>query len=119
MQSNIFAKVDPLLKEKKFNIDCNELIAFLNHYHKGDWIYPEAVYRNLKVNIKIVYEILEMCVDLGMLKQYLRIYCPRCKRFTGTPYKTIYDVPEEVYCVHCDYEIVQPLKYAVIIYRVL
>lgn len=119
MQSNIFAKVEPLLKEKKFNIDCDALINFLNRYHRNDWIYPDAVYRNLKINIKIIYEILELCAEMDILEQYLQIYCPRCQRFTGACYKTVYEVPEAVNCIHCDDEIVQPLEHAIIIYKVL
>lgn len=119
MQSNIFARVEPLLKEKKFNIDTEALIVFLNRYHKNDWIYPDAVYRNLKIDIKIIYEILEFCVDEGILQQYLQIYCPKCQRFTGAYYRTIYEIPDEVNCIHCDDEIVAPLEHAIIIYKVL
>lgn len=35
MQSNIFAKVAPLLKEKKLNIDCNAVLEFLEQPYKS------------------------------------------------------------------------------------
>ena len=110
MQSNIFVKVEPLLKEKKFDIDYNSVIAFLNHYHQDDWIYPDAMHRNCKINIKQAYEILE---------QYLQIYCPRCQRFTGNYYKTVFDIPTDINCVHCAEDVEQPLKHVIIIYKVL
>lgn len=119
MQSGIFAKVEPLLKEKKFNIDCNALFAFLNRYHKNDWVYPDALYRNLNIDIKEVYEILEMCAEHGILERYLQIYCPRCQRFIGSYYKTVFEIPFEVNCVHCGEDIEQPLQHAIIIYKVL
>lgn len=119
MQSNIFAKVVPLLKEKKFDIDYDALAKFLAHYKSKDWLYPDAMHRNLKLNIRTVYEILEVCVEIGILEQYLQIYCPHCQRFTGQYYKTIVDIPEEINCLHCDYEILDPLNHAIIIYRVL
>lgn len=119
MQSSIFARVEPLLKEKKFNIDNKALLGFLNRYHKNDWIYPDAMYRNLGIDIKIIYEILELCVEKGILEQYLQIYCPKCQRFTGSYYKTIYEIPDEVNCIHCDDEILRPLEHAIIIYKVL
>lgn len=119
MLSNIFAKAAPLLKEKKFDIDCDTVIGFLNRYKSNEWVYPDAMHRILKINIKTVYEILEFCVDLGLLEQYLQIYCPRCQRFTGQYYKTLSEIPETVECLHCDEEILNPLEHAIIIYRVL
>lgn len=119
MQSGIFAKVEPLLKEKKFNIDCNALFAFLNRYHKNDWVYPDALHRNLNIDIKEVYEILEMCAEHDILERYLQIYCPRCQRFIGSYYKTVFEIPFEVNCVHCGEDIEQPLQHAIIIYKVL
>ncbi len=118
MQSNIFVKVAPLLKEKKYNIDCDAAIEFLGHYRSGQWIYPSAMHRSLRMSITDVYEILELCVDQGLIEQYLEIYCPFCQRFTGYYYKTIMEIPEELNCKHCDNEIQDPVKHAVIIYRV-
>ena len=119
MLSNIFAKVVPLLKEKKFDIDYEVLAKFLERYKPGDWLYPDAMHRNLKMNIKTVYEILELCVDMNTLEQYLQIYCPNCQKYTGQYYKTIAEIPDEINCLHCDYEISNPLNHAIIIYKVL
>lgn len=119
MQSNIFAKAEHLLREKKYDIDIDALFGFLRKYHKNDWIYPDALHRNLKLDIKLVYEILEMLVKYSILQQYLQIYCPKCQRFTGSCYKTVFDIPSEVNCVHCGEDINQPLEHAIIIYKVL
>lgn len=118
MQSNIFAKLAPLLKEKKSNIDCDATIEFLGHYRSNQWIYPGAMHNSLKMPIKDVYEVLELCTEKGLTEQFLEIYCPFCQRFTGYICKTIMDIPEEVNCPHCDNEIQTPSKYAVIIYQV-
>ena len=118
MQSNIFAKLAPLVKEKRLNIDCNAAVEYLERYRSGRWIYPRAMHRSLKTSIKDVYEVLELCVEEGLLEQYLDIYCPFCQRFTGYIYKTIMDIPEELNCPHCDNEIQDPSRHAVIIYRV-
>ena len=118
MQSNIFLKVVPLLKEKKFNIDCDELIEFLGHYKSKDWLFPSALHRKLKVDIKSIYEILEICVEEGLIEQYLEIYCPYCNRYAKRYYKTIADIPNEIDCPHCDSEIMLPAQHAVVIYRV-
>lgn len=119
MQSNIFVKVAPLLKEKKFNIDVDAFITFMSKYQVNNWIYPDVIHRELHVHIKDVYEVLELCVEEGLVEQYLQIYCPKCQRFTGNCYKTILEIPEFVDCVHCDEEIENPLQHAIIIYKVL
>lgn len=120
MQSNIFAKAALLLKEKKFNIDCNAVVNFLNrHYRSGQWIYPDALHRSFKISIVDAYEIMEVCVEAGIVEQNLEIYCPYCQRFTGNYYKTLFDIPDYIECVHCDNEIEKPAEHAIIIYKVL
>lgn len=119
MSSNIYAKVAPLLKERKSNIDMDDLLNFMERYKKNNFIYPGVMHRELKIDIKDVYEILEMGVTEGILEQYLEIYCPRCCRFTGQIFQRLTDIPEDVYCITCDEEISNPLKHAIVIYRVI
>lgn len=119
MQSNIFATVAPLLKERKLTYDGEALKEFFKHYRSGEWIYPDAMHRALSLTIQEVYEILEAGVDAKALEQNLEVYCPRCQRFVGKRYKSIFDIPEEVNCVHCDFEIEDPLRHAIVIYKVL
>lgn len=119
MQSDIFAKVVPLLREKEFDVDYDALTQFWGRYRHKDWLYPDAMHRNLKIGIKAVYEILELCVEEGVLEPYMQIYCPHCQKYTGQYYKTIAEIPEEIYCVHCDCEIQKPLNHAILIYKVL
>ena len=74
MQSNIFAKVAPLLKEKKLNIDCNAVLEFLEqHYKSGQWVYPDVLNTNLKISIVDAYIVMETCVDAGVAEQNLQI----------------------------------------------
>ena len=121
MQSNIFVKVGPLLKEKQFNIDVDSFIDHMAFYTSGKFVYPSAIHRELKLSIQDVYSIMELCAEQGLLEQYLQIYCPRCQRFVGSDniYKTALEIPEIVNCVHCDEEINNPLQHAVVIYKVL
>ena len=119
MQLNIFVKAAPLLKEKKLNIDVDTFIDFLAHYNVKEWIYPTAIHRKLKYDIKDIYDAMEILRAFGYIEQYLEIYCPECQRYTGQYYKTIGEVPEEVYCENCDEAITVPLEHASVIYRVL
>ena len=106
---NTFASVKPLLEAKKFSIDYDAVVQFLSRYHSGQFIYPNAMRRELKCDIRIAYEILELCRENELLKPCLEVYCPYCQRFTG-------DIPEEVGCVHCDNIVENPLA---VIYEVL
>lgn len=119
MQLNIFVKAAPLLKGQKLNIDIDAFIDFLAHYNTKDWIYPTAIHRKLKYDIKDIYDALEILRKSGYVEQYLEIYCPACQRYTGQYYKTIGEVPDEIYCKNCDTEITNPLEQASVIYRVL
>ena len=91
----------------------------LGKYKSKDFIYPSALQRELNIDIKTIYEILEICVQEEILEQWLKVYCPNCSRFTGQLFKNIEDIPEEVNCFNCGEDIENPLKHAVVIYRVL
>ena len=108
MQLNIFQSVVPLLKEKKFNIDFDAFLNYMGQYHSNEWIYPDAVHRELGIAIKEIY-----------VEQYLQIFFSVCQRFSGNIFKTVLEIPEFVNCVHCDSEIENPLQHAIIIYKVL
>lgn len=122
MRSNIFAQNVHLIKEKKFNIDCDAFVSHLDKYYKSNtYIYPSALHRVLKINVRMVYSLLEEFAKAGIIKQYLEIYCPNCQRFAGECYKyeSVFEVPESVICEHCDVEIEHPLEHAVVIYKVM
>lgn len=119
MQSNIYAKVAPLLKETSSEIGVSALEHFLNLYQTGKIIYPSAMNRELKIQIPAVYRILESAVDAGVCKQVLEIYCPYCQRFTGLKFESIFDIPDEMNCIHCDMTIRKPTEHAIVVYKVL
>lgn len=107
----------PLLKEKNYNF--NDVLQFLGkNYNHQDWIYPVAISKKTKVGIRDVYEILEKCVDYGIIDRLLNIYCPHCCRFTNETYDNYISIPNETYCPHCDNEITNCFYKAVVIYRV-
>lgn len=119
MQSNIYVKVAPLLKETPPNCDLGKLESFFNLYKTGRIIYPSAMHRELRLHIREVYQILESAVAVGVCKQILEIYCPRCQRFTGLKYESLFDIPDEVNCIHCDETIVKTAEHAIVVYKVL
>lgn len=118
MQLNFLAQVEHLLKEKKFNIDVDKFIEFLGLV-KYKWIYPDAVQRFTQASIVEIYNVLDFLMDKGYVEQSLEIYCPNCNRYIGQHYKTIFDLPTEVYCPHNDCEITDVAQNAIIIYRIV
>lgn len=119
MQSNIYAKVAPLLKEIPSELEVGALEHFLNLYQTGRIIYPSAMHRALRIQVTEVYKILESAVDAGVCKHILEIYCPYCQRFTGVKFESIFDVPDEMNCIHCDVTIEKPTEHAIVVYKVL
>ena len=117
MQTNVFEKAIPLLKDREVNIDADTFVEFLAQYNSEDWIYPATLCKIAKCNIKDAYEALEILRETGYVEQYLEIYCPNCERFTKQHYKTIGEVPEEVSCSNCREEINNPLEHAFVIYK--
>lgn len=119
MPLNIYAKVVPLLEEKQFDIDIFSFLDFLKKYKSKEFIYPNILYRDLKIDIKTIYKILRICAQEGILEECFAIYCPNCSRFAGQWFKNIVNIPEEVNCLNCGKEIKNPMKHAIVIYRVL
>lgn len=104
MQSNTLAQMERLLKEKKFNINVEKFIEFIK-ISKNNWIYPDALQRYIKCDIVDMYIALEYLVDNNVLENYIEVYCPKCYRYIGYYYKTLFEVPDDIGCPHCDKEI--------------
>ncbi|MBP2058097.1 hypothetical protein J2Z60_001274 [Lactobacillus colini] len=118
MQLNIYAKVAPLLKEQKFDIDIDKFIEYLSKYKSGNWIFPNVIHRELHIDVIKVYEVLDFLTKENFLEEYLRIRCPRCQQNAGYNFRTISDVPKFLGCLNCDFEIVNPLDHAIVIFKV-
>lgn len=121
MRVEDFSSIAPLLKEKDIDIDYNALAAFLSRYQPDEWIYPPVLEREFCLDAKTVYEILELCKEHGLVKQYLEVYCPFCQRFTGRRFEYVTGIPDDIVCPYCNKTVAEPkdiLQYAIVIYRV-
>lgn len=114
----------PLLKENHIlqlnnEISIKKVVGFIeSKYNCGEYIYPSAIHRKLKIELKLIYLILEQAVKSELLEEYMQLYCYHCQKYAGKLYKCIGDIPETEFCQNCDEEIVNPYKYTVVIYRV-
>lgn len=52
MGLNLFLKSKPILEEKKFDIDLDNLINFLGKYHQQEWIYANDIIENFNLDKK-------------------------------------------------------------------
>ena len=101
----------------KLNEDYDSVVKFLDCCDPGQWIYPGEIHKELEIPITDVYEILDRCIDEGLIEQHLDIYCPKCKCSTDRRYKTVVEVPDKLKCKQCDYELQDPLETAIVVYR--
>lgn len=98
----------------------DKILNFIeNRYKKGDYIYPRVLHKTLKIDLKLIYAVLEQAVCVGLMEQYLQLYCYHCQKSAGKQYKYIVDVPARANCSNCGKEVEQPIKYAVVIYKVV
>ena len=88
------------------------ILNFLQNYSAGDWIYPCVIQDALDLDIKVVYQVLKSLEADRIVEQYLELHCPACHRFSGLFYKTIGDIPEEIFCPSCGEKITSPLSHA-------
>lgn len=90
-----------LLNSKREAIEkIDKFLAETNQY-AGKHIRASFIANKLLINPKITREILTICVDLGILKQKYRYYCPE----TGAgieDFEEGQDIPGEIDCDECD-----------------
>ena len=101
----------------KFRTDYQAFISFMGKYHTNDWIYPAALHRALKIDIKSIYMMLEACHREGLIERIFEVYCPHCQKYSGNYFMYLTDIPGDVICMNCDEEINSPLEHTVVIYR--
>lgn len=95
------------------------ILNFLQNYSAGDWIYPCVIQDALDLNIKAVYQVLNSLETDSVVEQYLELHCPTCHCFPGLFYRTIGDVPAELFCPSCGEKITNPLSHVEVIYRLV
>lgn len=119
MPSGIYSIVERLLRDTKFDINTDAFLAYCRYLKKGSWIHPSTVQRNIKSDIKGIYCVLNYLVEKGVLEEFIEVYCPECCKYTNYYFRTLMEIPPEVFCPHCDNEIESPTGFAVLVYKVI
>ena len=102
-------------------VDTEKVVAFCDmfkHYKTGQWIYPGIFKRKKKISIEKVYIIFNELENMGILASYFEVNCGQCKKTLGEVYKTLVEVPDQIYCENC-HEYVEAKANTYLIYKVL
>lgn len=70
----------------------------------------------------LAYKILNVILNLKILKVNYEVYCGKCNKFTGEIFETISEMPEEVECFDCDSlinSVINPLTSSIVVYKVV
>jgi len=89
----------PSISEK-----ADKLLEYMKYYKINQYIYPGAVSREVGLDIKDVYILLESIANEKLLERNYEIYCHKCEKYQGDICKTISEAREKV-CAHCGYDI--------------
>lgn len=118
MGTNIFAQAATMLRKQSIDDDIDGFVDFMGHCQAGDWIYPSSVHRELRMDVATVYELMESLTSQNYLTPYLQIHCPSCQKYTGYCYKTISEIPSEIFCPNYSYADTCAINHAIVVYRV-
>lgn len=99
-------------------MEQEKFIDIFRHYSYGKWVYPGAIHRVTKIDIKVVYQVLNLLENENFVEHYYEIICKECKRSIGKVYKNIDDIPLDCYCENCENSDIA-IDNAILIYRVL
>lgn len=102
------------IDDEKVKIFCDMLL----HYRPGQWIYPGAFKRKTHISIEKIYIIFDELEKRNVLESYFEVNCGECKKMLGEVYKTLIEIPEEIYCDNCK-KYIATKKNTYLIYKVL
>ena len=89
------------------NVTVDEVVKlnavdFLNHYKKGNFIYPNEIIRGFKLPKDSISWILKALIDNDLVEERRYYRCSRCCNSTISFAKAEYEVMEELCCDRCE-----------------
>lgn len=85
-----------------------QIFKQLSLYNPKHYIYPGVLIRNLNIEMKTAYEILDCLKEEDYLEERIEIYCPDESKSTGILYSNLLDMLAEgplISCPECGQEI--------------
>lgn len=117
MLSNTLIQIEIILSKKLNKQTAQDVLAFLEKYKTGTFIYPGVIKRKFHIPIETVYEILNELENLGILQSYYELVCSRCQKVMGTV-RLFNELPETFTCELCNEE-QDTLSNSFLIYKVV
>lgn len=96
--------------------EIEDVIGFLETF-KGIYLYPRVLKRKFNIDMSKAYEILNELVKIGILQLAFEIYCSDCDKFQNVVYDSLNEIPKNITCEYCGYDI-DFNKDIIVIYKV-
>lgn len=90
-------------------------------FKPGNYVYPGVLIRELNIEMKVAYQILNLLKENGYLKELYEIYCPSESKSIGKLYDNLLDLlgdDLEQYCPECG-QMINVQENNILIYQVL
>ncbi|MTK20816.1 hypothetical protein GMA92_05105 [Turicibacter sanguinis] len=105
MSPDILLKIETALKASNLltNSQLTLLCSKLSSYERGSIIFPSIVKRHLGVSLAKSYEILNVLVDVEILKVCFQLQCGEynCSETYRHIFDEINEIPKWLTCEHC------------------
>lgn len=92
MLHNSFLITSENLTVKLNNKQQADLTRLFRLYKPGNYIYPGVLIRELNIEMKIAYQILNLLMENGFLKELYEIHCPHESKSTGILYDNLLEL---------------------------
>lgn len=80
------------------------LTGLFKLFKPGNYVYPGVLIRELNIEMKVAYQILDLLKENGYLKELYEIYCPYESKSIGKLYENLLDLLGDdlnQYCPEC------------------
>lgn len=84
------------------------LSLLFKNYKPGNSIYPGVLIRELNIEMRVAYEILDLLKENGYLQELYEIYCPYESKSMGITYDNLLELltdDEIKFCPECNHEV--------------
>ncbi|MNW58222.1 hypothetical protein D3C74_360700 [compost metagenome] len=121
MSHNSFSITSSNLPVNLNNTQRATLSRIFKMFKPGNYVYPGVLIRELNIQMKVAYQILNLLKENGYLKELYEIYCPSESKSIGKLYDNLLDLLGdnlEQYCPECG-QLINVQDNNILIYQVL
>lgn len=102
-----------IINERRINM----LLDNMKYWKKEQDIYPNSIKGIINEEYPIVYKVLDIIKDMGILEYRFEIYCNICDKYLDKPQlKSLNEFPKDLYCD--ENHKLNPIDNTILIYKV-